>query len=91
MSRTSCRILALLLWAAAGAAFFMHDIWRERLMGKAAFVQHQAQRYDKNLAISSHPLVHSIGFFVIVTLGFALYEAWVLLITSLCASRSNTL
>ncbi len=90
MTRASCRILALLLFAAFGAASFTHSMWRNHLMGKAVFLQHQAQRYDKSYATLSHPAGHYVGFFIVVTFGFALYEAWVLLITKLFASRSNT-
>jgi len=90
MSRASCRILALLLFAAFGALSFTRSMWRNHLMGKAAFLQHQAQRYDKTFATFSHPFSHYLGFVLVLAFGFAIYEAWVLLITRLFASRSNT-
>ncbi len=90
MSRASCRILALLIFAALSAVSFTHSMWHNHAMGKAAFLQHQTMRYDKSYANLSHPLSHFLGFFLVATFGFALYEAWVLLITKLFASRPTT-
>jgi hypothetical protein len=68
------RLLALIVFAGSIGPLISNREWKQHALGRDAYLTHEANFFDKNIANLSHPAAHSIGLAIVFGLTIAIYD-----------------